>query len=63
MIGDYREWVHKLYDGIKDGVKVQATRRFATPGSWLQLLMLGRMKNLGESLKYHIIRTREKVLR
>ncbi|OCL04417.1 putative Averantin oxidoreductase [Glonium stellatum] len=63
MIGEYREWVHKLFESVIDGVKVQATRRFAKPGSWLQLFMLSRIKSLGKSLKYHIIHTREKVLR
>jgi cytochrome P450 len=60
--GEYQEWVHMLFQTIKDGAMIQATRRIAGTGTWLQSFLQSRIKGMGEAGAYHVQHTREKVL-
>lgn len=61
--GDFHEWVDYLFHTIKDGAFIQATRRIAGTGTWLQVFLQRRFKGMGEALGYHLKHTREKVLK
>lgn len=60
--GDFHEWVDYLFHTIKDGARIQATRRIAGTGTWLQRFLQRRFQGMGEALGYHLKHTREKVL-
>jgi cytochrome P450 len=60
--GEYQEWVNMLFQTIKDGAFIQATRRIAGTGTWLQQFLQNRIKDMGRAGAYHVEHTREKVL-
>ena len=61
--GDFHEWVQYLFHTIKDGTLIQATRRIAGTGTWLQGFLQRRFQGMGDALGYHLKHTREKVLK
>lgn len=61
--GDFHEWVGYLFETIKDGAKIQATRRVAGVDTWFQGWLVRRFQGMGEALGYHLKHTREKVLK
>ncbi|KAF2495828.1 cytochrome P450 monooxygenase [Lophium mytilinum] len=61
--GEYQEWVHMLFQTVKDGMMIQATRRIAGTGTWLQAFLQSRIKGMGKANAYHVEHTREKVLK
>ena len=60
--GQYQYWVHMLFHTVKDGAMIQATRRIAGTGTWLQQFLQSRIKDIGKAGAYHVQHTREKVL-
>jgi cytochrome P450 len=61
--GEYQEWVHMLFQTVKDGLLIQATRRLAGTGSWLQQLLQNSIPNMGKAGAYHVKHTGERVLK
>jgi cytochrome P450 len=60
--GEYQEWVHMLFQTIKDGALIQATRRIAGTGTWLQRVLQNQFKDMGKAGAYHVSHTSEKVV-
>jgi cytochrome P450 len=60
--GDYQEWVNMLFETVKDGAKIQATRRIGGTGTWLQRFLQSCDKNIGKAGAYHVEHTRKVVL-
>ncbi|KAF2094042.1 cytochrome P450 [Rhizodiscina lignyota] len=60
--GEYQEWVNMLFQTVKDGALIQATRRIAGTGTWLQRFLQNCIPNMGKAGAYHVQHTREKVL-
>ena len=60
--GEYNFWVELLFKSIQAGAFTQATRRFATAGSWLQLKLMSTFKDVREQNKKHMELARAKVM-
>ena len=61
--GQYNFWVSLLFEAIQGGAFTQATRRFATAGSWLQKKLLVIFKDVREPNRKHTELSRLKVLK
>ena len=63
-LGAFHSWVALIYETVKVGAIEQATRRFATPGSWLQLRLVDMIPaRLRQLRRNHVIFSREKAER
>lgn len=63
--GDFHWWIPMIFDAVKAGAIETATRRFATPGSWTQMKMMGLVipDELRKKRRDHLNYSREKVMR
>ncbi len=62
--GDFHFWIHLIFDAVKAGAIEQASRRFATPGSWLQRRIQAACQgSLSKRRADHLTFSREKVMR
>lgn len=61
--GKFHVWVDYLFHTIKDGALIQATRRIAGTGTWLQRFLQKKFQGMGNALDYHLKHTRERVNR
>jgi cytochrome P450 len=62
--GDFHFWIQLIFDAVKAGAIEQASRRFATPGSWLQLRLQRLFQGpLTKQRAAHLSYSREKVMR
>ncbi|KAF2466013.1 cytochrome P450 [Lindgomyces ingoldianus] len=62
--GESANWVVLIYESIKAGALEQATRRFATPGSWTQLFLLWCIPSVIRERRFkHLRNSTEKTIR
>ncbi|KAF2749096.1 cytochrome P450 [Sporormia fimetaria CBS 119925] len=62
--GESANWVVLIYESIKAGALEQATRRFATPGSWAQKFLLWCIPSIIRERRYkHLRNSTEKCVR
>ena len=62
--GDFHFWIKLIFEAVKAGAIEQATRRFATPGSGLQLWLMRFIPNeLRKNRREHLDYSREKVMK
>ncbi|KAK4941421.1 hypothetical protein LTR10_018690 [Elasticomyces elasticus] len=62
--GAFHDWVALIYETVKVGAMEQATRRFATVGSWTQEMLLNMIpKEVRQRRRNHLIFSKEKVMR
>lgn len=62
--GAFHDWVALIYETVKVGALEQATRRFATVGSWTQSMLLNLIPNhVRQRRRNHLIFSKEKVVR
>lgn len=63
--GEFHFWINLIFMAIKAGAIEQASRRFATPGSWLQIKIQQwcQGKLLRRQRADHLVYSREKVMR
>ncbi|KAL4919151.1 cytochrome P450 [Aspergillus aurantiobrunneus] len=61
-LGAFHSWVALIYQTVKVGALEQATRRFATAGSWTQTMLLNMIPDyLRKRRRLHLSLSREKV--
>ncbi|KAB5513263.1 cytochrome P450 [Coniochaeta sp. 2T2.1] len=62
--GDFHFWIGLIFDAVKAGAIEQASRRFATPGSWLQKkIQKFYQGDLVKKRADHLSYSREKVMK
>lgn len=62
--GEFHFWVSLIFEAVKAGAIEQATRRFATAGTWFQNFLLSRIPDrIRENRRNHLKFSTEKVLR
>lgn len=62
--GAFHDWVALIYESVKVGALEQATRRFATAGSWLQTTILNLIPSeVRKRRRDHLAQSTEKVKR
>lgn len=62
--GDFHFWITLIFDAVKAGAIEQASRRFATPGTWLQRKVQKTFQgSLRKQRADHLSYSREKVMR
>lgn len=62
--GAFHSWVALIYETVKVGALEQATRRFATVGTWTQEMLLNLIpKEVRQRRRNHLVFSKEKVLR
>lgn len=62
--GDFHFWITLIFNAVKAGAIEQASRRFATPGSWLQRkIQTVCQGQLRKQRADHLAYSREKVMR
>lgn len=62
--GEFHFWIKLIFEAVKAGAIEQATRRFATPGSGMQLWLMKWIPNeLRKNRREHLEFSREKVMR
>ena len=62
--GDFHFWITLIFNAVKAGAIEQASRRFATPGSWLQKKIQAICQGqLSKQRADHLSYSREKVMR
>lgn len=62
--GEFHSWVALIYETVKVGALEQATRRFATVGTWTQNMLLNLIPpHIRQRRRNHLQFSKEKVLR